>query len=142
MHSAQPLKNYRETQIRTASQGSLIVMLYDEATRRIRQAIGLMDNPATDDIEAIGQHLTKAQDIVTELMVSLDFERGGEIARNLFSIYMFANRELMQANMKKDPTALERVHRLLAELRGAWVEVAAKGEPQTVDGTTGVNIAG
>lgn len=142
MHSAQPLKTYRETQIRTASQGSLIVMLYDEALRRIRQAVGLMEKAAARDIEAIGGHLTKAQDIVTELMVSLDFERGGEIARSLFSIYMFANRELMQANMKKDPSALERIHSLLADLRGAWVEVAAKGEPQTVDGGSGVNIAG
>ena len=142
MHSAQLLKTYRETQIRTASQGSLIVMLYDEALRRIRQAVGLMENPAARDIEAIGGHLTKAQDIVIELMVSLDFERGGEIARSLFSIYMFANRELMQANMKKDPSALERIHGLLADLRGSWVEVAAKGEPQTVDGASGVNIAG
>ena len=142
MHSAQPLKTYRETQIRTASQGSLIVMLYDESLRRIRQAIGLLEKAGTGDIEAIGQHLTKAQDIVTELMVSLDFERGGDIARSLFSIYMFANRELMQANMKKDSGALERVHGLLMELRSAWVEVAAKGEPQTVEGGSGVNIAG
>lgn len=117
-------------------------MLYDESLRRIRQAISLVENTTTRDIEAIGQHLTKAQDIVTELMVSLDFERGGEIARSLFSIYMFANRELMQANMKKDSSALERVHGLLMELRSAWVEVAAKGEPQTVNGGAGVNIAG
>jgi len=144
LYSAQnhSLRTYRETQIRTASQGSLIVMLYDETLRRIRLAVGLIQNGATSDIEAIGQHLTKAQDIVTELMVSLDFERGGDIARNLFSIYMFANRQLMQANLKKEAEALEKVHTLLAELRSAWVEVATKGEPETAAGATGVNIAG
>ena len=144
MHSAQnySLRSYRETQIRTASQGSLIVMLYDETLRPIRLAIGLLVDGAASEIEAIGQHLTKAQDIVTELMVSLDFERGGDIARSLFSIYMFANRELMQANLKKEVDSLEKVHELLGDLRSAWVEVASKGEPETATGATGVNLAG
>ena len=35
-----PLNAYRETKIKTASQGRLIVMLYDEAIKQLDIAIG------------------------------------------------------------------------------------------------------
>ena len=96
------LKTYRETQVKTASQGSLIIMLYDEVLKRVRRAMDLLEqttsldpkieNSSLKDVESVSNHLVKAQDVITELMVSLDFERGGEIARNLFSIYITRTR--------------------------------------------------
>jgi flagellar protein FliS len=83
-----------------------------------------------------------AQDIIAELMASLDFERGGEIARGLFSIYSYVNRRLLDGNLSKDPAPLEEVKRLLSELRDAWDGISArKGLAEHAVPAAGVNIA-
>lgn len=137
-----PVKAYKETQIKTASQGKLIIMLYDEALRQIdTAATELASN--TPSLDAVSNALVKAQDLVTELIVSLDFERGGEIARGLFSLYLFFNKQLIDANIRKDAEPLKEVHRMLTELRAAWVEIAGRvGTGEIEKPIRGVNIAG
>jgi flagellar protein FliS len=89
MAYANALSAYKETKVKTASQGQLIIMLYDEAVKQLDRGLDLLNknivgrkDPAK--IEQIGKTLRKTQEIITELMVSLDFEQGGEIAKNLF----------------------------------------------------------
>jgi flagellar protein FliS len=140
------LSAYRETRIRTASQGQLIIMLYDEAVKQLDSILELMGLNASGKkepgrIEHIGKAVSKAQDIITELMVSLDFEQGGEIAKNLFALYTWFNKELLEAHMNQNLTRVTIVRNQINELREAWNEVAAKsveaGRPRE-----GVNIAG
>ena len=79
---------YRETGVRTASQGKLILMLYEEAIRRLDAALALYtdsDKIETVSIEKFHTNVVKMQEIITELMVSLDMEKGGEIAQNLMA---------------------------------------------------------
>jgi flagellar protein FliS len=142
MAANNPLNAYKETQIKTASQGKLIIMLYDGAIRQVDAGIEALrrDAPALD---SVNNALVKAQDLVTELMVSLDFDRGGEIAQTLFNLYMFFNRQLIEANIKKDSGPLVEVRQMLAELRSAWIEIVGRGEPSPDDDRGGsVNIAG
>jgi len=133
-----PLKAYKETNIRTASQGKLIVMLYEEAIRQLDLAIQELENK-TRKLDIVHNAIVKAQDIVTELMVSLDFEKGGEIAKNLLGLYLFFNRQLMEANVRKDSTMLRDVRRLLQELKDAWAQIA---HVQVEEPKPGINIAG
>jgi len=142
LNNNNPLKTYRETQIRTASQGTLIVMLYDGAIRNISLALeSLKEKPRK--LDKISNYIIKAQDIITELIVSLDFEKGGEIAKNLFSLYVFMNRHLLDANITKKNKPLEDVKKLLADLREAWAGIAKKGTGANNEkGSEGVNIAG
>lgn len=142
MNNNNPLKTYRETQIRTASQGTLIVMLYDGAIRNISLALeSLKEKPRK--LDKISNYIIKAQDIITELIVSLDFEKGGAIAKNLFSLYVFMNRQLLDANITKKNKPLEDVKKLLVDLREAWAEIAKKGTGANIEkGSEGVNIAG
>src|SRR6056297_144285 len=134
------LNAYRETHIKTASQGKIIIMLYDESLRQLDTAIRLLkDN--TREYDKVNSAILRAQDMVTELMVSLDFDKGGDIAQGLFSLYMFFNRQMMEANMKKDPKLLKTVRGQLAELREAWDQIINKnGQGRQSSG--GVNIAG
>jgi flagellar protein FliS len=137
-----PLRSYKETQIKTATPGKLILMLYDGAIRHLNQALQDM-NEEHRRYESISNCLIKAQDIIAELMISLDFERGGEIAKSLFGLYVFMNRRLLDANIKKDRTSVEEVKNLLSELRSAWAEVADKaGVSVDTSRGGGVNIAG
>jgi flagellar protein FliS len=136
-----PVQAYRETQIKTANQIKLIVMLYDGAIRHLNLALEELSG-GHEHYDRVNNHIVAAQDIVSELMASLDFERGGEIARGLFSIYSYANRRLMDGNVRKDRAPLEEVKRLLAELRDAWAGISArKGLAEHTVPSGGVNIA-
>ena len=103
-YNSQALTAYKETRVKTASQGSLIIMLYDEGIKNITLALeGMPDGKIeAENIERIHQYILKAQDIITELMASLNMDDGGEIAENLLSLYSFFNQQLFQANMKID----------------------------------------
>lgn len=137
---ANPVSAYKETSVRTASGGKIIVMLYDEAIKQLDSAVELLEAD-TRELDRVNNAILKAQDIITELMVSLDFDKGGEIAPKLFGLYRFFNDQLMEANIQKDPAPLRGVRQFLHELRGAWAKILGK---TTVQGgaVTGVNIAG
>ena len=134
------LNAYKETHIKTASQGKIIIMLYDEAIRQLDTAIRLLkDN--TREYDKVNTAILRAQDMVTELMVSLDFEKGGDIAQGLYGLYMFFNQHMMQANMKKDVEMLGTVRTQLNELRGAWDQIINKAQ-NGGQSSGGINVAG
>ena len=141
MSKVNPLDVYKETHIKTASAGQIIVMLYDEGIKQIDFAIEKLESKG-NNLDEISNALIKAQDIITELMASLDFERGGEVSQNLFSLYMFFNQRLIDANLKKDAEPVKIVRKLFSDLRGAWAEIIKKGINTNSDNSSGVNIAG
>ena len=142
------ISTYRETKVKTAGQGQLIVMLYDGAVKNLDRALELLGsdiegkkNPA--NIEKVSNAILKTQEIITELTVSLDFEQGGEIAKNLFSLYTWFNRELVEANIAQDISRAMTVRNLLNELKSAWTEIVAKNNPEAAGKVvSGLNIAG
>lgn len=134
------LNAYRETNIKTASQGKLIIMLYDEAIRQLDTAAELLKGESPQ-YDKVNNAVLRAQDMVTELMVSLDFDKGGEVAHNLFSLYMYFNRQMMQANLKKDAETLTSIRSQLNELREAWDQIINK-QGGSGESSGGVNIAG
>jgi flagellar protein FliS len=142
------LSAYRETRIKTASQGQLVIMLYDEAVKHLDRGLELLGLNAGEKkdpgkIEYIGKSILKTQEIITELMVSLDFEQGGEIAKNLFSLYSWFNQELLAANVSQDIRRITVIRNMLNELRSAWNEIAAKNSAENrTNPPTGINIAG
>ena len=136
-----PLNAYRETKIKTAGQAKLIVMLYDEAIKQIEYAESYLEEDAKA-LDKVNNALGKAQDCITELMASLNFDKGGEIAQNLFNLYMFFNQQLMQANIDKDKKPMELVKGHLNELREAWIEADKKLKSNGGSSSGGVNIAG
>ena len=142
------ISTYKETRVKTASQGQLIIMLYEEALKHLDRGLELLGlinesrkNPG--NIEKISKSILRAQEIITELTVSLDFEQGGDIAKNLFSLYTWFNKELLAANISQDVRRVTAVRNQLNELRSAWAEIASKNSSETAGRVvTGVNIAG
>jgi flagellar protein FliS len=113
---------YRQTQTQTAAPGELVLMLYRGAGRFLTSAIESIDSR---DIEGAHTGLIKAQAIIAELQGTLDTERGGELSRNLWGIYDYMNRRLIEANLRKDAEPVREILTLLRELLGAW-EVAVR----------------
>jgi flagellar protein FliS len=147
-----PYKNasntYKETTIKTAGQGQLIVMLYDEAIKQLGKAVELLELNNTDKkdpgrIEQISKAVMKTEEIITELMVSLDFEQGGEISKNLFSLYSWFNRELLEANISRDIDRMLTVKGMLSDLRNTWSTITIQNPVEQPNReTVGLNIAG
>ena len=140
MSTINRLNAYKETHIKTASGGKLIILIYDEAVKQLNNAIEVLES-RTPKLDSASNAIIKTQDLITELMVSLDFEKGGEIASNLFSLYMFFNKQLMEANVKKDAEILKTVYKYVTDLREAWQHVIVKTAAK-VQSAGGIDIAG
>lgn len=130
-------QQYKKTQVDTASQGKLIVMLYDGAIRFVNTAI---DAIPSKNIEKIHNNILKAQEIINELISSLNMD-AGDISNRLFSLYMYMNKRLMEANIKKEEAPLVEVRKYLIELRDAWQVAGNNVEDKGGHNYPGVNIA-
>ena len=118
-------KQYRQVQIKTANKGKLILLLYRGAIKHMMKAIEQLEQK---DLEGKGNSLMRAQDIVLELMYSLDEKMIGErnpLAVNLQSLYLYAYRRLVHANVHMDAKPIEEVIALLQNLLEAWEKVVA-----------------
>jgi flagellar protein FliS len=112
---------YIADSVATASPAKLLMMLFDRLVldlARGEQALVDGDRP-----EANAQ-LLHAQDIITELHVSLDLDAWPG-APGLASLYGFAQTELVNANVQGDVAKVQGVRGLLEPLRDTWREAAA-----------------
>lgn len=114
---------YRDSSVLTAPPERLVVMLYDGAHRFLFQAAHAMRE---GDIASMNSRMQRAEAIIAELRATLNHEEGGEIAGRLEAIYAFCQRHLLEARLKRDPQRIEQVMKLLAELRDAWDQIAAR----------------
>ena len=117
---------YQSQAVGTAGPLQLVLMLYDRALAAIARSEWALRNTELGSLELAHKELTRAQDIVTELMLSLDHDQGGEISGSLNAIYAFCLEKLTDANLNKDAAALPFVSKSLSELREAWAHIAAE----------------
>jgi flagellar protein FliS len=114
---------YFENSVKTASPTKLVELLYKNSIERIDKAIKAIDN--NNLIEA-NNEIIRVEDIILELNVSLNIEKGGEVAKNLRLLYNYIYEQLVQANLKKDIDILSEVKSLIKELYETWKEIVKK----------------
>ncbi len=119
-------KEYRYNEISTSSQGKLILMMYEGAAKFTKMALISMEK---GDIASKGNHIQKAHDIINELSISLDMQKGGEVSLRLERLYQFMLGQLTLANIKSDAKALESVLKILTPLHDAWEQLFRPPEP-------------
>ena len=117
---------YKKASVNTLDQNKLIIMLYDGA---IKNASFAVEHMKSEEIEKVHDCLIKTKNIVTELMATLNMDHGGDIAKNLQSLYSYMFSQLIEANMEKKPEPVVVVIDLLKELRAAWVQINSKKKP-------------
>ncbi len=138
---------YQNTGIKTASQGKLVVLLYEGAVKNLSSAQECFNSEGkieAKNIEKFGNFVMKAQDIISELQASLNMQQGGQIANNLMALYIYFNQELMQANISKDKKKLDFVLNMMKQLSEAWNQAANSqaNAPANNNVRTGLNIEG
>jgi flagellar secretion chaperone FliS len=112
-----PVRSYRESAVRGASPLGLIVILYEEIVRSIRKALRAFE---TGDIEARGKELTHAVEVIGYLQSILDFEKGGEVARNLSNFYNLMRGKLLETHIQPSAEGLDMLATEFAKLASAW----------------------
>ncbi len=120
MGPADYFKEYQRNEVATSNQGKLIIMMYDGAIKFVNMAIQAMEK---NDIPGRGKYIQKTHDIINELSLALDLEKGGDISRKLEDLYQFILRQLTSANVKSDSKALESILKILNPLRDAWEQI-------------------
>lgn len=122
MTGAHAYNAYKRVDIETASQGKLIVMLFNGAIVRAQEAHKAL---TAGDTNAAHQKLLRAQDIVAELRSALNMD-AGPLAQNLDSVYEYVHHLLVQANVKKQTKPIDQAVLVLTEMRETWRELFEK----------------
>ena len=115
-----PYKQYQRTQVVTASREKILLMLYEGAIRFTKQARIAMNEKKVADK---GKAISKATAIISELMATLDFKIGGQLAQDLENLYIFMIDKLIEANVHNKVECLDDVEKLLNTLYTAWKDV-------------------
>ena len=116
---------YRQVSLATASKPQLLLALYDGAVRFVHRARGAVE---AKDYETANTCIVRAQEIIGELMSTLDM-RYGEVPE-----------QLMEANVRKDGERLAEVDGIVRQLRDAWrvaVQEARETPPAPAAGQAG-----
>lgn len=129
--SGNPYQNYLESEVLSADPVKLVELLYRGACDAVELA---RRHLRAGDIMARGRAITKASNILAELLQTLDVERGGELARNLREVYDYLLRRLSQAHLEQNEEALTECARLLATLLEGWQSCQVRyGPPEPVE---------
>ncbi|HBM81516.1 MAG TPA: flagellar export chaperone FliS [Clostridiaceae bacterium] len=110
---------YQQNEVLTASKGKLLIMLYDGAIKFLRLAKISIDEK---NIENTNKYICKTENIISELMATLNMDM--EISKNLYALYDYMKRSLMEANIKKDKGTIDEILSMVSELKDTWEEAS------------------
>lgn len=128
------VQSYKSNEISTAGKLKLVIMMYDGVIRYLKECKNRIKK---GDIAGMGLYLSKAQRIIDELQESLNTHGGGDVAKNLGSLYKYIATNLTKANINGNtvPIIDESIN-ILENLRQSWREVllsSPKGAEQSPD---------
>jgi len=122
------IQSYVKTDISTSDPVKLVIMCYEGAIENLKLA---KEKITEKDYEKKAKAIIKAQDIIDELLCSLDFEKGGAIASNLSSLYNYMLRRILHGDVNRDISAIDEVIGMLDELLSAWQSIYLQKDIQT-----------
>ncbi len=116
-----------QTSVVDVDRHKLIMLLFDGAIERINVAKSRIQ---AKDYEGKNKLITKAIEIVSGLKSFLDLEQGKDLAQNLFDLYDYCERRLLEANIKNDIDMLDEVADHIRKVREGWVGIRQEAVDQ------------
>ena len=114
----QYIKQYQKSQIETASQEQILIMLYDGAIKFCNIGIEAIE---AKDVSKAHENIVKAENIILELRNSLDMKY--PVAEDFDKVYDYVYRRLYEANLNKDAEILKEATEHIKTMRDTWKEV-------------------
>ena len=121
MNYATKSASYREMEVLSASPARLLVMLFDQLVVQLTRAKMAIER---EDVAMRTTALAKSRAIVSELLSTLDFEKGEKIAVELSAIYTVMLRELVDVGVRQDLRVLGKLVFIASELRDGFTAAA------------------
>lgn len=121
MSYATQTSSYREMEIHAASPQKLVVIVFEQLVINLERARIAMER---NDIELRVTSLRRSRDIVTELLGTLDFEKGGPIANQLADLYQYMLYELVDVGMRGDLYTMRKLVSIATLLRDGFAGAA------------------
>lgn len=138
MSYATQSSSYREMEIHAASPHKLVVIVFEQLVVNLERARIAMER---QDIELRVKSLGRARDIVTELLGTLDFEKGGRIAVELADLYQYMLYELVDVGMRGDLYTMRKLVSIASNLRDGFVGAAEQLSGQKVSQNAALKTA-
>lgn len=113
-----PYQQYKQNTVDTKSPGELTLMLYDGCLKFIKRAEAAITDK---QIEVKNENLLKAQNIIRELMLTLNTEVA--VSQDMMTMYDYILSQLIEANTKNDLDALKEAGKYVTDFRDTWKEV-------------------
>jgi len=141
---AAPSQEYLKTKVLTASPEMLTLMLWDGAIRFAEQG---REAILKKEIEASYKALVRSQKIITELTTNLKPEVNPDLCGKLAALYNFIYRRLVDANLSKDPKAVDDALEIMRHQRETWAMLMDKlskeraGEAQAIVASNADSVA-
>ncbi len=117
---------YQRNAIMTATPAELTLMLYEGAIKFCNIGIIAVEKK---EYEKANENFKKAQNIITELRVTLD--RKYKVWEDFERVYDYIYRRLVEGNMKKDTEIIEDALKYIREMRDTWKEVMRLNREQS-----------
>lgn len=114
---------YREREVLSADRGKLLVLTFDALVASMTRARLAVSRDLASDA------LSRARDLLAELLVTLDRAKGGAIADQLSALYVFVLSELDAIAIRPDAARLDRNLHVIQELRDAFAQIASSHAP-------------
>ncbi len=114
-------QNNLESAVNEASPHKLVDLLLKGAMEKIELAKQCM---VQKNIEKKGLNISHAISIIDGLQASLDKEKGGELSENLFNLYEYMSKRLVEANFNNSFIMLDEVMNLLSTVKSGWEEIS------------------
>lgn len=116
--------------INQSNRTQIVVITYEIIINYLDTAKESIDN---NDIDSFVFNVKKARQFLNQLSSVLDFRYG--IAKELMSIYMFANECLIASEVKRQDINISSVISILSKLKAAFEEVSKQDTSKPVMGT-------
>ncbi len=137
MQQRSPYSVYHNTNVQTADQKTLILMLYDGLVRFLQKSIVKIE---AREVEAAHNYLVRSREIVAELLATLRPEKAGDVGENLKRLYVYAFNRIVEANLRKDPEMVREVIRIVTTLREGWANIKAAPKAGSGEGSRHVDV--
>ena len=112
----------RNALVETDDPHQLVLVMFDALIKSIEIYVDNID-VSKADLDLRSKYFSRALTIIYSLQSSLDFEKGGEIAENLFQTYEFARQMIIGSIKDMDAVGPTRALALLADIREAWAQM-------------------
>jgi flagellar protein FliS len=129
---------YRENAVRGATPIELVVILFDAAIDDMRRAITAIKS---SEIEERATAIRHAMLVLQQLQGTLDFERGGPVAKQFEQFYNLIRAKLLESQLRNSPELIQRQIQVMSEVRDCWIQAEKQLHPKPGPGAGAATIA-